>query len=228
EDRGSRIEDRTDQGDLRSSIPKIADFGLAKLLDADGGATRSEAFLGTPSYMAPEQAAGDARKVGAAADVYSLGAILYELLTGHAPFPLPPPPGEEGRGNATLLNTLEQVRHQEPVPPRRCRRSLSRDLETICLTCLEKEPCKRYASAGALADDLRRFLDGQPIQARPVPLWQRGWKAARRRPVLVARVLAAAALAGLLLTAGLYFQAAEYLGRHRADDQYQHFVRLRN
>jgi tetratricopeptide (TPR) repeat protein len=197
--------------------PKIADFGLAKVLDADSGPTRSEALLGTPSYMAPEQAAGDAEKVGAPCDVYSLGAILYELLTGRAPFQ-----------GATPLGTLEQVRTQEPVPPRRLRRSVSLDLETICLKCLEKEPAKRYPSAEALADDLRRFLEGQPIRARPAPVWRRLWKTARRRPAPVARALGAAALVCLLLTAWFYFHAADQLARHRAEQKYRQFVQRRN
>src|SRR5262249_10642459 len=154
--------------------PKITDFGLAKVLDADLGPTRTETLLGTPSYMAPEQAAGDARKVGTSVDVYSLGAILYELRTGRAPFQADNP-----------LTPLELVRTQEPVPPRRLRHSVSRDLETICLKCLEKEPGKRYQSALALADDLRRFLEGQPIQARPVPAWRRLGRSVRRRPMLV-------------------------------------------
>src|SRR5262249_2324514 len=197
--------------------PKVADFGLAKVLDADSGLTRSEAFLGTPSYMAPEQGAGDPGKVGLGADVYSLGAILYELLTGRPPFQ-----------GATPLNTLEQARTQEPVPPRRLRGSLSPDLETICLKCLDKKPDHRYPSALALADDLRCFLDGHPITARPVPIWQRFGRSVRRRPVLVAWALGAAALVCLLLTAGWYFRAADQLARHHADEKYRQFVQRRN
>jgi tetratricopeptide (TPR) repeat protein/predicted Ser/Thr protein kinase len=197
--------------------PKITDFGLAKLLDADSRLTRSETLLGTPNYMAPEQAVGDTKKVGVSADVYSLGAILYELLTGRAPFQGPTP-----------LSTLLQVQHQEPVPPRRLRHSVSGDLETICLKCLAKQPGKRYPSALALADDLHCFLEGRPIQARPAPAWQRLWKSARRRPTLVAGTLAALALVGLLLTAWSYFRAADQLGHHRADQRYQQFVQRRN
>jgi serine/threonine-protein kinase len=197
--------------------PKITDFGLAKILDTDYGLSRGEALLGTPGYMAPEQAAGDATKVGASADVYSLGAILYELLTGRVPFQ-----------GATPLATLEQVRTREPVPPRRLCRSVSHDLETICLKCLEKEPAKRYPSAEAFADDLHTFLEGQPIQARPAPAWQRLWRRARRRPAVVAWALVAAALACLLLTARSYFRAADQLARHRAEEKYQQFVQRRN
>jgi serine/threonine-protein kinase len=140
-------------------VPKVADFGLAKRLDVPGE-TQSGAVMGTPCYMAPEQAQGTA--VGPAADIYSLGAILYELLTGRPPFKA-----------ASVLDTLEQVRSQEPVPPRQLRREVPRDLEMICLTCLHKEPGRRYASAGVLADDLRHFLDKEPIVARPAGWWER-------------------------------------------------------
>jgi WD40 repeat protein/tetratricopeptide (TPR) repeat protein len=156
---------------LTDCIPKITDFGLAKWLGGETGLTGTGAVVGTPSYMAPEQAAGDNRAVGPAADVYALGAILYELLTGRPPFQA-----------ATPLETLQQVVGQEPVPPSQLQPGLPRDLATICLKCLQKEPGRRYASAGALADDLRRFMDGQPIQARPVGLVERGLRWARRNP----------------------------------------------
>jgi tetratricopeptide (TPR) repeat protein len=154
--------------------PKVTDFGLARRLDEDSQ-TRTGDVMGTPSYMAPEQAAGKVHEIGPPADIYALGALLYEALTGRPPF----------RG-ATLLETLEQVRGTEPVPPRRLQPSVPRDLETICLKCLEKEPKKRYPSADALANDLRRFLAGEPIQARPATAWERGWKWARRRPAIAA------------------------------------------
>jgi serine/threonine protein kinase/tetratricopeptide (TPR) repeat protein len=153
-------------------MPKITDFGLAKRLDdGDSKQTRAGAILGTPSYMAPEQADGEVQNVGPLADVYALGAVLYELLTGRAPF----------RG-ATLLDTLEQVRKQESVPVRQLQPKVPRDLETICLKCLQKVPAKRYASAEALADDLRRFLAGEPIRARPVGLPERMWRWCQRNP----------------------------------------------
>jgi tetratricopeptide (TPR) repeat protein len=170
---------------LQSAIPKITDFGLAKRLDDDSGQTHGGAIVGTPSYMAPEQAEGRVSEVGPAADVYALAAILYELLTGRAPF----------RG-ATFQETVELVRTQEPVAPTQLQPKVPRDLETICLKGLRKDLRQRYATARALADDLQRWLDGRPIQARPVPAWERAWKAARRRPAVAA--LAAAALVTLL------------------------------
>jgi tetratricopeptide (TPR) repeat protein len=197
--------------------PKITDFGLAKLLDVRGSPTPTEGPVGTPSYMAPEQAAGDLRKIGTPADVYALGAILYELLAGRPPFK-----GE------SLFDTLQQVRTREPVPPRRFRGSLTRDLETICLKCLEKDPEKRYASAGALADDLERFLEGQPIQARPIAAWERLWRAARRQPTRVAAAAGVAALVCVLVTSGWYFRAAAHLARYRGEERYQQFVQRRN
>jgi serine/threonine protein kinase len=135
--------------------PKVADFGLAKRLDVDRGQTQTGAIIGSPNYMPPEQAMGDVKAIGPAADIYALGAILYELLTGRPPFRA-----------RSLLETLELVRKGEPVAPRHLRARLPRDLETICLKCLEREPSQRYASAGDLADDLRRFLTNEPIHAR--------------------------------------------------------------
>jgi serine/threonine-protein kinase len=151
--------------------PKISDFGLAKRLEEDSGHTRSGAVLGTPSYMAPEQAEGRTEDVGPLSDVYSLGAILYEMLTGRAPFKA-----------GSILDTLEQVKTQEPVAPIQFAPSVPRDLETICLKCLQKDPARRYASATALADDLGRFLDGRPILARPVSLPERFWRWTKRNP----------------------------------------------
>jgi WD40 repeat protein/tRNA A-37 threonylcarbamoyl transferase component Bud32 len=153
-------------------VPKIADFGLAKQLESGSDLTQSGVMLGTPSYMAPEQAAGRNQDVGPATDLYALGAILYELLTGRPPFQA-----------ASPLDTLEQVRGQEPVPVRRLQPKVPRDLDTICLKCLRKELPGRYASALALADDLRRFLAGEPIRARPVSRPERLARWCRRNPV---------------------------------------------
>jgi serine/threonine protein kinase len=143
--------------------PKIADFGLAKLVDQPAGLTPTDAVLGTPSYMAPEQASGQFHEVGPAADVYALGATLYELLTGRPPFRA-----------ATPWQTLRQVCLKEPVPPRRLEPSVPRTLEAVCLKCLAKDPRQRYASASSLASDLRRFRQGQPTRARPPGPWQYG------------------------------------------------------
>ncbi len=158
-----------------NGTPKIADFGLAKQLDDDATRTRSGAILGTPSYMAPEQAAGKIREITTATDVYALGAILYELIAGRPPF----------RGE-TMLETLEQVRSQEPVSPSRLQPRLPRDLVTICLKCLQKEPRQRYGSAEALADDLRRFRNHESILARPVGGLERTYRWCRRNPAAVA------------------------------------------
>jgi eukaryotic-like serine/threonine-protein kinase len=188
-------------------IPKITDFGLAKQLEDDSGLTRSGAVMGTPSYMAPEQASGNQSAIGPATDVYALGVILYETLTGRPPF----------RG-ATLMDTLWQVREQEPVPPSRLQAKVPRDLEVICLKCLQKEPTKRYASAGELAADLRRFLAGEPIRARAVGRPERAWRWCRRNPV-VAGLLAVVALSLLTGLAGvLHFAVRAQANARQADE----------
>jgi serine/threonine protein kinase len=190
----SKSEGDSDVGCRMSDVePKVTDFGLAKCLDEASDQTRSGAVLGTPNYMAPEQAVGKTQDVGPAADIYALGAILYECLTGRPPFK-----------GATVLDTLEQVRSQEPVPPSQFDQKLPRDLETICLKCLRKEPQKRYAAAGDLADDLRRFLDQRPILARPVRLPERAVKWVKRQPALAATLLALA-VALLGGTAGMAY-----------------------
>ena len=158
--------------------------GTLKLLP--GALTLSGVRLGTPSYMAPEQVSGKAGTIGPATDIYALGAILYEMLTGRPPF----------RGE-TAAETERQVIHEDPVSPSRLNTKVPRDLETICLKCLSKEPQRRYASAAALADDLKRFAEGRPIQARPVGWGERCWRWCRRNPTVAALLITALALVGL-------------------------------
>jgi serine/threonine protein kinase len=153
--------------------PKVTDFGLAKNLAGDSQLTGTGQVMGTPSYMPPEQAEGKFKEIGAAADIYSLGAILYCLLTGRPPFQA-----------ASVMETLKQVLEQEPVSPRELNPGVERDLETVCLKCLAKEPGKRYGSASLLSEDLRRFLGGEPILARPVGYLERAWRWCGRNPAL--------------------------------------------
>jgi eukaryotic-like serine/threonine-protein kinase len=189
---GGRMKDESDKLGTSSSsfilhpsslLPKITDFGLAKRLAEDHGQTTTGAVLGTPGYMAPEQAAGRVHDIGPPTDVHALGVILYEMLTGRLPF-----------HGATVLDMLRRVEWEEPAAPSTLCRKLPRDLETICLKCLAKEPAQRYATALDLADDLRRFCDGAPIAARPASVGERVWKWAKRRP-------AWAALIGVVVTA---------------------------
>lgn len=172
-----------------AGVPKIADFGLAKLFDAESDQTRTGMLLGTPGYMAPEQSRGPASKVGPAADVYALGAILYEALTGRPPFRA-----------ASPLETIELVHASDPLPPRRLQPNVPRDLETICLKALRRDPLARYGTAAAMADDLRRFLAGKPILGRPVGPAEKLWKATRRHPARAALcgVVGLAAAAGAI------------------------------
>jgi serine/threonine protein kinase/WD40 repeat protein len=167
--------------------PKVTDFGLAKRVEAGAGLTQTGSVLGTPSYMAPEQAAGRLREIGPATDVYALGAILYECLTGRPPFRAP-----------TVMETLGQVIGDEPASVRSLQPATPQDLETICLKCLQKETSRRYASARELADDLERFLRHEPVRARPVGPLERGWRWCRRNPTAA---LSAAVVAMSLLGA---------------------------
>jgi WD40 repeat protein/serine/threonine protein kinase len=178
----------SDTASLADCTPKITDFGLAKRVEAGPGLTQTGAILGTPSYMAPEQAEGK-KNVGPAADIYALGAILYEMLTGRPPFKA-----------ATALDTVLQVVSEEPVSVRQFQPQMPRDIETICHKCLQKEPKKRYGSALALAEDLRRFVAGEPVTARPVSRLERGWRWCRRNPVVTALT---ATVAFLLVSAAV-------------------------
>jgi serine/threonine-protein kinase len=189
---------------LDAASVKITDFGLAKQLDSEVGMqTESGAILGTPCYMAPEQAEGRGRQAGPTTDIYSLGALLYELVTGRPPF----------RG-VTRLDTLRQIIHDEPVPPRRLQSDVPRDLETICLKCLRKDPGHRYASAQDLAEDLHRYQAGEPIRARPVGRVEIAWRWCRRQPLRTALGLALilSVVMGLALVLWQWRRAEDHLG----------------
>src|SRR6266853_492967 len=179
--------------------PHLTDFGLAQLVETESTVTRTLEVLGTPSYMAPEQAAGNNTQLTSATDVYGLGAVLYELLTGHPPF-----------AGGTTYETIKLLLETDPRQPRQLNPKIDRDLSTICLKCLEKDPTRRYPSALALADDLERWLKHEPIQARPTGIFARGRKWVRRNP---SRALLAASLVALAAAAGWIVWKSEFI-RH--------------
>jgi serine/threonine protein kinase/WD40 repeat protein len=187
--------------------PRVTDFGLAKRLEGDSSMTLSAHVLGSPSYMPPEQAGDTRHKVGRRSDVYALGAMLYHTLVGRPPF--------VGEG---LSQTLDQVFNRDPIAPRLLNPSVPRDLETICLKCLEKEPARRYPTAEALADELGRFLDQKPILARPVNTVEIVWRWCRRKPVLAALVVLVQVVAGAGLT-GIVWQWRRAEGRRVESEQ---------
>jgi WD40 repeat protein len=193
--------------------PRVTDFGLAKELGRSSGATSTGRILGTPSYMAPEQATGHSKDVGPATDVYGLGTILYEMLTGHPPFCA-----------ETAWDTIQMVTKADPVPPRRLQPTVPRDLETICLTCLNKSPQGRYPSAAALADDLHNFLEDEPIRARPIGLVGQVIKWARRRKAVAALlVVSFLALVTFMVTHAIYDRnLAQALDREKKLSQESH------
>jgi WD40 repeat protein len=197
------------------SIPKITDFGLAKRVGAlasAGDGTRTGDILGTPSYMAPEQAAGKIAEIGPATDVYALGSILHELITGRPPFLADSP-----------LSALQQVMTEDPVSPSQLQRRTPRDLVTVCMKCLQKEPRRRYPTAAALAEDLRRFLADEPILARPVGGAERLWRLGRRNPILAGLVSLVTVLVGVIAV-GAFLSA---LSLREAVDQAQDNARER-
>ena len=180
---------RPGTGDCGLGTPKVTDFGLARWLEKETGLTKTGVIIGTPSYMAPEQASGQVRTIGPATDVYALGAVLYETLTGRPPFLA-----------TTAVDTLEQVRHQEPVSVTRLQPQVPRDLSTICMKCLQKDPHKRYPTAAAFAEDVRRFLSHEPIRARRVGTVERAWRWCRRKPVVAGLAAVVAVLALVIVT----------------------------
>ena len=211
---------------------KVMDFGLAKRLNGgDEYKTQTGEIIGTPSYMAPEQASGVVKQFSPATDVYAIGAILYELLTGRPPFQTP-----------DLMQTIMMVLTEEPISPRKLQPRVPVDLETICLKCLDKKPQKRYETAAALAEDIRRFIDHRPVQARRTPYWEKSWKWVRRHPVyaVLASVSVLTILVALLgvsfhverLEVALnrserLFQGSQELGRWLVNEHIPQIARLR-
>jgi serine/threonine-protein kinase len=193
-------------------MPKISDFGLARRISPDSTVSEGGAHVGTPSYMAPEQALGKSAAIGPRTDVYALGAILYELLTGRPPFRA-----------ESASETERQLISREPAPPRRLNAKIPRDLETICLKCLRKDPDSRYATAEELADDLRRFIEGRPIVARPIGWPGRVRRWARREPATACFVATLIALVALAITAGFWVQGQRAITR-ATDERQRHVI----
>ena len=185
--------------------PRVTDFGLAKQMDGPSEMTVAGQMLGSPNYSAPEQAAGRQDEVGVASDVYSLGALLYHLLTGRPPFLA-----------STMQETLRLVHETDPISPHLLNPNVPRDLDTICCKCLEKDPAKRYASAFDVASELKRFLNGEPIHARPVSSPERGWRWCRRHPALAA--LATTVVLALTATSVVFYTSARRIERARAEE----------
>ena len=203
--------DRPPETPRERATPRVGDFGIAFAWndpDATASLTGGVGPLGTPKYMAPEQIAGDRKMMGPAADIYGLGAILYQVLTGHPPF-----------SAASISELFEQIQNHEPVAPRRLNPAIPRDLETICLKCLQKDPSRRYASAEALTDDLKRWLDGRAIAARPVNVVEKTWRGCRRRPAVAALAVSLVlALWGGFLGVFLLWRHAEAHRSHAEAD----------
>jgi len=173
--------------------PHLTDFGLARLVETESTVTRTLEVLGTPSYMAPEQAAGNNTHLTSATDVYGLGAVLYQLLTGHPPF-----------AGSTTYETVRMVLETQPRQPRLCNPKVDRDLETICLKCLEKEPARRYASGQALAEDIERFLRNEPIRSRRSSQLEHVWRWCKRKPLVASLIAALILVVAIALTSALW------------------------
>lgn len=197
-----------------NGTPKISDFGLARRFESEADLTLSGARIGTPSYMAPEQAAGQTNLIGPSADIYALGAVLYEMLTGRPPFRA-----------ETAIETQRQVIAEEPVSPSRLNPKVPRDLETVCLKCLHKEPMRRYATAAALADDLQRFLLGEPVLARRVSGLERAAKWANRHRSLTAAMISSALLLIFLLSVAWWSMLDQAITARAVQNDFQDVVR---